>query len=167
MQWAIEGKIPEGLTFDPERAQIRGTPKAGTAAPEPLVLRVSDGSSQVSQGTRLVVYQSDQPLSLPSKWKPSLPPIPWHAWLEQGFGFLVLWLIHMVGMSTLANLQRWSLGKIAATDTADKDAADVEEASLEAERAVRRRFLFYKLLVRLTTISATFALAVWLGWPRP
>ena len=167
LKWAIEGKIPDGLIFDAETAQIRGTPKAGTPEPETLVLRVSDGSSQVSQGVRLVVYQSDQTLSFPSKWRPSLPPIPWHAWLEQGFGFLVLWLIHLVGMSTLGNLQRWSLGMIAATDTADSDAAGVDEAALEAERAVRRRFGFYKLLVRLATLSAALSLAVWLGLPRP
>jgi len=167
LKWAIEGKIPEGLTFDPELAQIRGTPKAGTPEPRALVLRVSDETSQVSQGTQLVVYQSDQPLSLPSKWMPSLPPIPWHAWLEQGFGFLVLWLIHLVGMSTLGNLQRWSLGMIAATDAADTNSAGVAQASLEAERAVRRRFAFYKLLVRLATLSAAVALAAWLAWPRP
>ena len=130
MQWAVEGTIPEGLTFDPESAQIRGTPKAGTPEPRALVLRVSDGTSQASQGTQLVVYQSDQPLSIPSKWKPSLPPIPWHAWLEQGFGFLVLWLIHLVGMSTLGNLQRWSLGRVAATDAADEDATGGAEAAL-------------------------------------
>jgi hypothetical protein len=167
LKWAVEGKIPEGLTFDPESGQLRGTPKAGTPQPQALVLRVSDETSQVSQGTQLVVYESDRPLSLPSKWKPSLPPIPWHAWLEQGFGFLVLWLIHLVGMSTVGNLQRWSLGRIAAIAAADNDAADVGDASLEAERAVRRRFVFYKLLVRLATISAALALAVWLGWPRP
>ncbi len=167
LQWAIDGKIPEGLTFDPESAQIRGTPKAGTPEPQALVLRVSDETSQVSQGTQLVVYQSDQPLGLPSKWMPSLPPIPWHAWLEQGFGFLVLWLVHLVGMSTLGNLQRWSLGRVAATDAPDKDATGVAEAALDTERAVRRRFAAYKMLVRLGTLSAAIALAVWLAWPRP
>ena len=124
-------------------------------------------SSQVSQGAQLVVYQSDQPLSMPSKWKPSLPPIPWHAWLEQGFGFLVLWLVHLVGMTTLGNLQRWSLGRIAADSTVHDDAEGVEEAAFLDERAVRRRFAVYKMLVRLATLSAAIALAVWLAWPRP
>jgi Putative Ig domain len=167
LQWAIDGKIPEGLTFDAETAQIRGTPKAGTPEPQALVLRVSDGASQVSRGAQLVVYKSDQPLSLPSKWKPNLPPIPWHAWLEQGFGFLVLWLVHLVGMSTLGNLQRWSLGRVAAIDSPDTDAARAEEASFEAAHAVRRRFAWYKLLVRLATLSAACALAIWLARPRP
>jgi hypothetical protein len=167
LKWVIEGKIPEGLTFDPERAQIRGTPKAGTPEPQTLVLRVSDDTSQVSQGTQLAVYESDRPLSLPSKWKPSLPPIPWHAWLEQGFGFLVLWLIHLVGMSTLSNLQHWSLSRVAATGADDQESAATAEAALDAEDAIRRRFAVYKMLVRLATLSAAFALAVWLAWPRP
>ena len=160
LQWAVDGKIPDGLTFDPESAQIRGTPKSGTPEPAALVVRVSDGTSRASLGARLVVYQSDQPLSLPSKWKPSLPPIPWNAWLEQGVGFLILWLVHLVGMTTLANLRRWSLGTIAASDT------DAEEAA-DAVQAVHRRFFLYKMLVRLASLSAAVALAVWLGWPRP
>jgi hypothetical protein len=167
LTWSVEGKIPEGLTFDAESAQIRGTAKAGTPEPRSLVLRVSDGSSQVSQSAQLVVYQSDQPLSLPSKWKPSLPPIPWHAWLEQGFGFLVLWLIHLVGMSTLGNLERWSLSRNASAAPPDIDPDGAEEASFEADRAVRRRFAFYKWSVRLTSLTMAGALAVWLGWPRP
>jgi hypothetical protein len=166
LQWAVEGKIPEGLTFDPESAQLRGTPRAGTPAPQPLVLRVTDGSSQATQGAQLVVYQSDRPLSLPSKWKPSLPPIPWHAWLEQGFGFLMLWLVHLVGMTTLGNLQRWSLGKLTADGTAGNDAVGAETTSVDAERGVRRRFGLYKAFVRLTSLGAALALAAWLGWPR-
>jgi hypothetical protein len=162
LRWAVDGTIPEGLTFDPESAQIRGTPKAGTPEPVSLLLRVSDGHDRASQGARLVVYQSDQPLTMPSKWKPSLPPIPWHAWLEQGFGFLILWLVHLVGMNTLGNLQRWSLGKIAATDGDEHAAAEAEDAA----RGVRRRFALYKMLVRLASLSAAVALALWLGWPR-
>lgn len=167
LRWSVEGDLPEGLTFDPGSAQIRGTPKAGTPEPVSLALRVSDGNGRASRGTRLVVYQSDRPLGLPSKWKPSLPPIPWHAWLEQGFGFLVLWLVHLVGMSTLGGLQRWSLARHTAT-VADDD-ADVDDARTEAEeaaRAVRRRFALYRMLVRLASLGAAVALAVWLAWPR-
>jgi hypothetical protein len=170
LRWAVDGTIPEGLTFDPESARIRGTPKAGTPEPVPLLLRVSDGHDRAAQNARLVVYQSDRPLTLPTKWKPSLPPIPWHAWLEQGFGFLILWLVHLIGMNTLGNLQRWSLGKIAATGTnADHAPGDDEQVATDsgdAARAVRRRFALYKLLVRLASLSAAVALAVWLGWPR-
>ena len=95
------------------RPRSTGTPKAGTPEPAALVLRVSDGHDRTSLGARLVVYQSDQPLTMPSKWKPRMPPIPWSAWLDQGFGFLMLWLVHLVGMNTLGNLERWSLAKLA------------------------------------------------------
>jgi hypothetical protein len=163
LRWAVDGDLPEGLTFDPASAQLRGTPKAGTPEPAALVLRVSDGHDRASRGARLVVYQSDRPLALPSKWKPNLPPIPWNAWLEQGFGFLILWLVHLVGMNTLGTLQRWSLGKIAA------DADDGEHATTDPEdatRGVRRRFALYRTSVRLASLSAAVALAVWLAWPR-
>ena len=44
--------------------------------------------------------------SLPHGGSPAMPPVPWRAWLDQGVGFLVLWLIHLVGMNTLGNLER-------------------------------------------------------------
>src|SRR4051812_24208967 len=160
LRWAVEGKIPEGLTFDSESGRIRGTPKAGTPEPSALWLRVSDGHDRASQGARLTVYQSDRPLAMPSKWMPSLPPIPWHAWLEQGFGFLILWLVHLVGMNTLGNLQRWSLGKIAVTGTIAGEEANTlpTTESDEAARAVHRRFFSYRMLVRLASLSATVGL---------
>ena len=139
--WAVDGKLPEGLTFDPESAQIRGTPEGGRPSPRRWCSGSATASSRASQGAQLVVYQSDQPLTMPSKWKPGLPPIPWRAWLDQGFGFLVLWLVHLVGMSTLGNLQRWSLGRIAADSTVARGRRKVSRRPRSlAERAVRRRF---------------------------
>jgi hypothetical protein len=169
LHWAVDGTIPEGLTFDPETAQIRGTPRTGTPEPRALVLRVTDGQSRASQGAQLVVYQSDQPLALPSRWKPSLPPIPWQAWLEQGFGFLVLWLVYLVGMATLGNLERWALGRNRLAGTTDDD-ADGSEAgereSADVAPGVRRRFAWYKRFVRLAALGSGLALAAWLAWPR-
>jgi hypothetical protein len=136
-----------------------------------LALRVSDGHDRATQAARLVVYQSDRPLSMPSKWKPSLPPIPWQSWMEQGFGFLVLWLVHLVGMNTLGNLQRWSLFKqsraVAAGDESGEatPTGTVAEAE-DAARAVRRRFARYKMIVRLASTAAAVSLAAWLAWPR-
>jgi hypothetical protein len=168
LHWGVDGKFPEGLTFDPESAQIRGTPKTGTPEPAELVVRVSDGKSRTSQCVRLVVYKPDQPLTLPSRWKPSLPPIPWQAWLEQGFGFLVLWLVHLVGMTSLANLKRWSLRRVAASLN-DNEQTPRDELRTEAEAlsAVHRRFFLYRTFVRLASLSAAIALALWLGSPRP
>jgi hypothetical protein len=95
-----------------------------------LVLRVRDGAAQARRATRLVVYQPEGPLTTPSRWRPGLPPIPWRAWLEQGFGFLVLLLVHSVGMNAVAALQRWSLQARAA--------AAGPEAEAEAEAEARR-----------------------------
>jgi hypothetical protein len=148
VRWMVEGKLPDGLEFDPTTGLLRGTPSKGTPEPISLVLRASDESDQVASPTRLVVYQSDQPLTLPSRWKPALPPIPWRDWFDQGFGFLVLALIHMVGMNMLSSLERRGL--------ADAD-AEPEEAE-----STRSRFFLYRTLLRLATIGSTVILALWL-----
>jgi hypothetical protein len=155
LRWALDGSLPEGLSFDATSGQLKGTPRVGTPQPAQLVLRVSDGSDRATQAARLVVYESDRPLSTPSKWKPGLPPIPWRSWLEHGFGFLVLWLVHLVGMSTLGSLQRWSLAAIPEGDDHDLEA-----------RAVRRRFGAYRAVVRLASLSAAAGLAAWLWLQR-
>jgi hypothetical protein len=152
LKWSVAGPVPEGLALDPATGRLQGTPRNGTAKPAELIVRVSDGSSQAVQSTRLVVYQSDRPLTTPAWWKPGIPPVPWRAWLEQGFGFLVLWLVHVVGMSTVAGLQRWSLAALEADPSAT---ADDRQTAL-------RRFFLYKVTVRLTSLTAAAALAVWL-----
>ncbi len=133
----------------PRHAQTsaRGTPK-----PVELVLRVSDGASAATQSTSLVVYQSDKPLTTPVWWKPGIPPIPWRAWLDQGVGFLILWLVHLVGMNTVTKPQRrWSLGALEAED-ASEDERDC--------RAALRRFAVYRTAVRLANLTAAVALGV-------
>lgn len=154
--WSVEGTLPEGLAFDPSSARLRGTPVKGTAAPVPLVLRVSDGSDRASQPTRLVVYQSDTPLSTPAWWRPGLPPVPWSAWLEQGFGFMLLWLVHLVAMNSVNGLERWALA-----------AADADPNPNEADApAIRRRFTLYRTSVRVATVGATLCLVAWLATQR-
>ncbi|CAN5873755.1 hypothetical protein BH23PLA1_BH23PLA1_31670 [soil metagenome] len=146
LQWALDGPLPEGLDFDPQTAMLHGTPSAGTPGPVSLVLRVSDGQDRATRQVRLVVYAPDQPLTVPSKWDLGLPPIPLRVWLEQGVGFLVLLLVHMVGMNALAALQHRATLAIA-----------------EGERsAIGRRFAFYRGFVRLATLSCAVVLAAWL-----
>jgi hypothetical protein len=154
LRWSVDGPIPEGLSFESETAQLKGTPRKGTPEPASLVLRVSDGSNRAAQAARLVVYESDRPLATPSKWKPNLPPIPWRAWLDRGFGFLVLWLVHLVSMNTLGGLERWALGRVS------------DEPAPDASAEIRRRFAVYRALIRLTSLTATAGLAYWIWRPH-
>jgi hypothetical protein len=150
LRWTIDGKLPEGLSFDPASGVIQGTPTKGTAEPLTLAVRVSDGTEVATRPARLLVYQSDKPLSTPAWWKPGIPPIPWRAWLDQGVGFLVLWLVHLVGMSTLSSLEQRSSGALAI------------EGSEGGAVLASRRFATYRILVRLSTLSAMIALGAWL-----
>ena len=152
LEWSVNGKLPEGIRFDPETGRIEGTAKEGTAKPVPLTLRVTDGEQHASQATQLLVYQSDKPLATPAWWKPGIPPIPWRAWLEQGFGFLILILIHTVGINTVGALQRWSLEGLAEDPNPDPD----ERPSL------LRRFAIYRWVVRFASLAAVALLATWL-----
>ncbi len=146
LRWAVDGPLPDGLSFDADSALLKGTPSTGSPGPISLVLRVSDGADRAARRVNLVVYSPDRPLSVPSKWDPGLPPIPWRLWLEQGVGFLVLLLVHMVGMNALTALKHRASQGIA-----------------EGEgQAIHRRFAFYRGLIRLSTLAAAMALAAWL-----
>lgn len=151
LRWSVTGELPNGLRFDPKSARIEGTPEAGTPEPAALMLHVSDDVARVSQPASLVVYQSDRPLTTPSRWRPGIPPIPLRAWLDQGVGFILLWLVHLVGMNAIASLERRSL-----------EATDPDEESEQPRAAVRLRFAIYRLTTRLATLTATAGLAVWL-----
>jgi Putative Ig domain len=146
VRWSVDGQLPEGLELEPETGLLRGVPSKGTPEPVSLVLRASDASDRTASPTRLVVYQPDRPLTIPSKWKPALPPIPWREWFDQGFGFLVLALIHMVGMGALGSLERRALADL-----------DPEDAA-----TTRRRFFLYRGVLRLATLGSAVALGLWL-----
>jgi len=146
VRWAVEGKLPEGLEFDAEAGVLRGTPSKGTPEPISLVLRASDDSGRVAGQARLVVYQPDRPLTVPSKWLPALPPIPWREWFDQGFGFLVLALVHLVGMNALGSLECRKLADLGPGE----DAPGL------------RRFSLYRWVLRLATLGSAAALALWL-----
>jgi len=152
LRWSLDGELPEGLTFNAESGLLAGTPAKGTPQPLNLALRVGDGEEIAASPLRLLVYQSDAPLSTPAWWKPGVPPIPWRAWLDQGVGFLILWLVHLVGMSTLASLERQA-GSMSLAVEGDADSPTA---------LASRRFALYRALVRLGTLSAMITLAGWL-----
>ena len=156
-RWSLDGPLPAGLSFEPTSGQIRGTPRAGTARPVALVLHVGDGDERVSRPARLVVYESDKPLTTPAWWKPGIPPVPWRTWLEHGFGFLVLWLVYLVSMNAIASLERGGLADAG---------AETETRAVDDLRAARRRFAAYRAFVRLVTLGAAAVLAVWLWRQR-
>jgi hypothetical protein len=81
--------------------------------------------------------------------------LPSRAWLEQGVGFLVLWLVHLLGMNLLANLERGSLEETV-----------MAQSDLDTQLSVNKRFTSYRLLVRLATLSAMIGLAAWLVMSR-
>jgi hypothetical protein len=71
--------------------------------------------------------------------------------MEQGFGFLLLGLVHLVGMNAVGSLKRWSLASL-----------DEEGAGDDDRRAALRRFAVYRTTVRVASLTAAAVLAVWL-----
>lgn len=149
VRWMLDGPIPEGLTFDPDRGLISGTPEAGTPAAVSLTVRASDGRRSDVRVLSMIVYQPDGPLTLPGNLEATLrlPRLPWRAWGELGFGFLVLMLVHMVAMNGVNAMQR--------------QAGATAEARGEPAPA-GRRFGLYRGVVRMTSFAAAIGLAGWL-----
>jgi hypothetical protein len=154
-RWSVDGTLPKWLALDDATGRIAGIPPAPTEEPLAFQIGVGDGTEVVRQLIQLAVLPAQARTSANSWWKPEWSAVAWRAWLEQGVGFLVLWLVHLLGMNLLANLERQSLEEVVAVE------------GFEIGRTtVLRRFWSYRLLVRLATLSATLALAVWLVLSR-
>ncbi|ODT98826.1 MAG: hypothetical protein ABS79_05300 [Planctomycetes bacterium SCN 63-9] len=154
-KWSVQGPLPEGLEFDSALGRIKGTPAKGTPEPLTLMVRVSDGSKSDTKSTRLTVYQPDGSLTLPSRWKPSLPPIPWKSWLDQGLGFLLIWIVHLLAMNIVRTMERPA-----------RIEQETDEEPSDAILRDSRRFFLYRWMIRITTALATLGLTLWLIWPR-
>ena len=151
LHWSVDQTLPEWLTLDEATGQLTGTPPKATDEPLALDLRVGDGTQTASQPALLHVLPFQAPLTASAWLKQSLNVVPWRAWLEQGVGFLVLWLVHLLGMNLLANLERGSLEECVLAPHRE-----------DAQISVHKRFASYRLVVRLTTLTAAVSLAVWL-----
>jgi Putative Ig domain len=153
--WTVDRPLPEWLHLDESTGRIAGTPPKPTEEPLTLQFRAGDGNEVAMQAVRLAVLPWESPASTRSWWKPQWPAIAWRAWLEQGVGFLVLWLVHLLGMNLLTNVEAHALQEVVAAE------------GLETGRnAIEKRFFSYRLLIRFATLSATIGLAAWLAWSR-
>jgi hypothetical protein len=146
-RWTLVGELPKGLAFVPDQGLIRGVPMEGTPEPVSLTIAVADGHSRATQTTKLVVYRPDSSLSLPSKWKPALPTVPWGEWLDHGFGFLVLWLVYLLGLNVIEGFRRRAIG---------------EEMGDDEARRIGRRFVVYKLVLSFAALAAAAFLVAWI-----
>lgn len=150
LRWTIQGELPEGLAFDNETARIHGVPKRATTRAQTLQVAVTDGTDRAKAPLRLVVYEPSTPLAQRTEWLPKRAAMPIRSWLDHGFGFLVLILVHMVGMNTLTGLEQRSARATSVSPTEGENGGR------------RRRFVVYRFVLRLTTLLALGALAAWL-----
>jgi hypothetical protein len=155
LSWSVGGTVPPWLTLDQTAGRIGGTPPSETAEPLALELRVSDGASTAVQPTNLLVLPYQATASLGSSLSDRLAVVHWRAWLEHGVGFLVLWLIHLLAMNLLRGIARTA-----------QEAASAEPQGEDSQVSVHKRFATYRLLIRLMTLAAMSALALWLMFTR-
>lgn len=151
LRWSVEGTVPEWLSLDSESGRLAGTPPSETSEPLTLAIGVNDGNDRATQIAELSVLPFQAPTSAANWLKRQIRAVAWRGWLEHGIGFLVLWLVHLLGMNLLANLERVSL-----------EDCVVAEGVGTTEVSVQKRFVTYRLLVRLTTLSAMVGMAIWL-----
>ena len=142
VSWSVEGALPEGLALDAKTGVIHGKPKGGTTKPAEVLVHADDAHHQASSRVLLTVFQPDSPLTTPSRLVPGLPPVAWKSWMEQGFGFLVLLLVYLVGMNVIGGLERLS--------TTPNSAGRIS------------RFLFYRMMLQLAGGVSAATLAVWI-----
>lgn len=156
-RWHVEGTLPDGLALDEASGRISGTPAKPTEHPVALRVSADDGTDVATLALQLGVLPSIAPATPGSWWKPAWPVVAaaWRTWIEQGIGFLVLWLVHLVGMNVLAGFERHST-----------DEGLVAGDGGTAQIPLQRRFATYRLIVRLSTLSATLALAAWMALSR-
>jgi preprotein translocase subunit SecG len=151
LHWSSAQAMPDWLALDEESGQLSGTPPHQLDEPLALEFQVSDGSARAAQKTLLAVLPPQLTSLSGTWWKPRWQRVQLSTWLEEGIGFLVLWLVHLLGMNLISNFERNSL---------DANGLDVvPEADMQS---ARKRFRTYRLVVRLATVAAMACLALWM-----
>ena len=158
LHWSVGGTVPEWLSLDEANGQLAGIPPRETGEPLTLAIEVSDGAETATQLAQLSILPFQASSSGGAWFKRQLHAVAWRGWLEQGIGFLVLWLVHLLGMNLLANLER---------DSTDESVLAQGASASGTQVLVQKRFATYRLFVRLATLSAVAAMAVWLYLASP
>lgn len=153
-RWSLIGEHPEWINVDPTTGELAGTPPTPSEAALPLTLKLADSTHSATRMTQIAVLTA-QPPEPPFSWaRLRRAAVPWEAWMEQGVGFLILWLVYLVGMNVISSLERGALSQSALGDD-----LGVAEATLT------RRFTVYRIVVRAATLAITVTLLAWLIIP--
>ena len=113
LRWTLDGTLPEGPDL---RSRRRASSRARRGRGRPS--RCAGGPGQRRDRDRHPADPAPRLPERPAADDPRLvearhPAGPLAGLARQGVGFLVLWLVHLVGMSTLANLEQRRGGETA------------------------------------------------------
>jgi hypothetical protein len=150
-RWSALVSLPPWLRLDETSGQLAGTPSQENGEPLVLAFQASDGENTASQSSKLEVLPPQPSAGSRSWWQRRLSGVPWRSWLEQGVGFLVIWLVHLLGMNLLAQMERYSIERGLMT-----------QGTESVQLGLPSRFTSYRVVVRLATAGATIALVIWL-----
>ncbi len=145
-RWSPLLALPEWLHLDEASGQLSGTPSHENEEPLLVAFQASDGENNASQSSRLVVLPPNPSASPRSWWQRRLAGVPWQSWLEQGVGFLVIWLVHLLGMNLLTQMERYFIDRHLLT-----------QGTETIQLGLQARFSAYRLIVRCTTATAMIA----------
>jgi Putative Ig domain len=151
LRWSVEGSVPDWLSLDAASGQLAGTPPKETAEPLTLAFGVSDGTETATGMAQLSILPFQATASTPAWLSRQFRSVAWRSWMEQGIGFLVLWLVHLLGMNLLAGLERGAL-----------EESMVAQGAGISEVSAHKRFATYRLVVRLTSLSGMLGMVIWL-----
>ena len=157
LHWSVEGTVPEWLSLDEANGQLAGTPPKETAEPLTLAIGVSDGAETATQLAQLL----DLAIS--------------GAVVRRG---LAQAAAARGRLARLAGTRHRLSGPLAGPPAGDEPSgqprARVSRRECRwlrelaaTEVSVQKRFVTYRLLVRLTTLSAMVGMAVWLYLAMP
>jgi hypothetical protein len=138
LTWTLAGDLPAGLTFDPAEGVVSGTPAQATG--RPLAVEVAASDDRRTARATLVLEVLDAAAAAAPGGPAGRATLALKGWLEQGFGFLVLLLVWLLGLGVVGSLERWSGGG-------------------------GRRFLAYRAAVSLAALAAGGALGLWIWGP--